>query len=80
MSGGLELILQIYKEHWWIISQIRLGLKKGKEQLIETQAKKYSFFEQTAEAQAAVDKSMYELKNNAYIGDKLCDFENIDTN
>ena len=62
-----------------IISQIRLGLKKGKDQLMQAHAKKHSFFEQTADAQAAVDRSIYDLKNNAYIGDKLCDFENIDT-
>ena len=62
-----------------IVSQIRRGLEKGREQLFKAQANKYSFFEQTAEAQAAVDKSIYELKNNAYVGDKLCDFENIDT-
>ncbi len=63
-----------------ICSQIRHGLKIGREQLQESQNKKYSFFEQTAEAIASVDKSIFELTKNAYVGDQLCDFTDIDTN
>ena len=71
-----EIYLNRYKSD--LKDQIRKYLRAGERQLAEKRNSQYCFFETTAEGLAGMEKVRHTLKNNAYLGNELFDFANVD--
>lgn len=76
-----KLRIEIYTSRYrdgWLVKEIRMGIRKGEEQLRDQIEKKGQFASNTCEGIAGIERARLTIRKNTYLNNEPYDFELID--